>query len=122
MPEDALASEPPSANNPILDEVARRLVETCHPDRIYLFGSAARGEAGADSDYDFLLVVPDDTPKDVLSGRRAAASGFFDARHGRARRAAAVPQRRGWLERGTSGQDRRYGAMDGEGQERSADC
>jgi len=75
MPEDALASEPPSANNPILDEVAHRLVETCHPDRIYLFGSAARGEAGADSDYDFLLVVPDDTPKDVLSGRRPHQAG-----------------------------------------------
>jgi predicted nucleotidyltransferase/HEPN domain-containing protein len=70
MPDRALAGKPPSADNTILDEVARRLVETCHPDRIYLFGSAARGEAGVDSDYDFLLVVPDDTPRDVLSGRR----------------------------------------------------
>lgn len=70
MAERALASKPPSADDPVLDEVARRLVETCHPDRIYLFGSAARGEAGADSDYDILLVVPDDTPKDVLSGQR----------------------------------------------------
>ena len=70
MAERAVAVEPPSADNPILDEVARRLVEACHPDRIYLFGSAARGEAGVDSDYDFLLVVPDDAPKDVLSGRR----------------------------------------------------
>src|SRR6202044_82100 len=70
MAERALAPQPPSADNPVLDEVARRLVETCHPDRIYLFGSAARGEAGVDSDYDFLLVVPDDTPRDVLSGRR----------------------------------------------------
>jgi predicted nucleotidyltransferase/HEPN domain-containing protein len=70
MAERALASKPPSADNPVLDEVARRLVETCHPDRIYLFGSAARGQASVDSDYDFLLVVPDDTPRDVLSGRR----------------------------------------------------
>jgi predicted nucleotidyltransferase len=70
MAERALDSKPPSADDRVLDELARRLVETCHPDRIYLFGSAARGEAGADSDYDILLVVPDDTPKDVLSGQR----------------------------------------------------
>ena len=78
MGERAVAGKPPSADDPVLDEVARRLVETCHPDRIYLFGSAARGEAGTDSDYDVLLVVPDDAPRDVLSGRRPhqAVSGL----------------------------------------------
>lgn len=35
------------------------------PDRIYLFGSAARGDAGPDSDYDFMVVVPDDTPREI---------------------------------------------------------
>jgi hypothetical protein len=30
------------------------------PERIYLFGSKARGDARPDSDYDLLLVVPDD--------------------------------------------------------------
>jgi predicted nucleotidyltransferase len=29
------------------------------PERIYLFGSHARDEATEDSDYDFLVVVPD---------------------------------------------------------------
>ena len=28
-------------------------------------GSAARGEAGPDSDYDFMVVVPDHTPREV---------------------------------------------------------
>ena len=33
------------------------IVEHYSPERIYLFGSKARGDAGADSDYDFLVVV-----------------------------------------------------------------
>jgi predicted nucleotidyltransferase/HEPN domain-containing protein len=59
----------PSRDDPILEEVTRRLVEACHPIRIYLFGSAARGEAGTGSDYDILLVVPDDAPRDLLTSR-----------------------------------------------------
>ncbi|PYO54511.1 MAG: hypothetical protein DMD83_22120, partial [Candidatus Rokuibacteriota bacterium] len=43
-----------------LVEIVRRLVEAYRPDRIYLFGSRARGTAGAESDYDLLVVVPDD--------------------------------------------------------------
>ncbi len=49
-----------------IQEITRRLVEFYHPDKIYLFGSEARGEAGPDSDLDFLVVVPDDTPEEVL--------------------------------------------------------
>jgi len=60
--------EPPAADSPALSEIVRRLVEAYQPERIYLFGSVARGEAGADSDYDLLLVVPDDAP---LSRRRS---------------------------------------------------
>ncbi|HXF71569.1 MAG TPA: nucleotidyltransferase domain-containing protein [Actinomycetota bacterium] len=43
-----------------LAEVVRRLVPAYRPERIYLFGSAARGEAGPESDHDLLVVVPDD--------------------------------------------------------------
>ena len=43
----------------VIEEMTRRLVEFSRPDRIYLFGSEARGEAGPDSDLDFLVVVPD---------------------------------------------------------------
>jgi predicted nucleotidyltransferase len=40
----------------LLDEIVRRIVEVAHPDRIILFGSAARGEMGPDSDIDLLVV------------------------------------------------------------------
>jgi predicted nucleotidyltransferase len=43
----------------VVDEMTRRLVEFYRPVRIYLFGSEARGDAGPDSDLDFLVVVPD---------------------------------------------------------------
>ncbi len=52
--------EPPiSADDPMLVEIVRRLVAAYHPERICLFGSKARGEAGPDSDYDLMVVVPD---------------------------------------------------------------
>jgi len=56
--------KPPSADDPVLSEVVRRLVEVYHPLRIYLFGSAARGDAGPDSDYDIMVLVPDDAPRE----------------------------------------------------------
>jgi predicted nucleotidyltransferase len=47
-----------TSGDPILAEIVRRLIEALQPERIYLFGSRARGEAGADSDYDLMVVVP----------------------------------------------------------------
>ena len=41
-------------------EITRRLVDYYHPERIYLFGSAARGDGGPDSDLDFCVVLPDE--------------------------------------------------------------
>ena len=49
-------------DDPALGEVLRRVVEAYHPLRVYLFGSVARGDRGPDSDYDLLLVVPNDAP------------------------------------------------------------
>jgi predicted nucleotidyltransferase len=43
----------------ILDELVRRTVQAVHPVQIILFGSAARGEMGPDSDLDVLIVMPD---------------------------------------------------------------
>jgi predicted nucleotidyltransferase len=57
--------------DPRLSEVIRRLVEAYAPERIYLFGSHARGEAGPDSDYDLLLVVPDDAAPERKRSRMA---------------------------------------------------
>lgn len=50
----------------ILDELVRRIVEVAHPEKIILFGSAARGEMGPDSDLDILVV------KDAPHGRETA--------------------------------------------------
>ena len=50
----------------VIEETTRRLVEFYRPVRIYLFGSEARGEAGPDSDLDFLVVVPDNTPERMV--------------------------------------------------------
>lgn len=55
-----------------LDEVVRRLVETLGAERIYLFGSRARGDAASDSDYDLLVVVPDSD----LPGHRRDVEGL----------------------------------------------
>ena len=52
--------------NEAIQEITRRLVEFYHPVKIYLFGSAARGDAGPDSDLDFCVVVPDETPDQML--------------------------------------------------------
>lgn len=45
--------------HPDLAEAVRRLVEKFQPERIYLFGSRARGDADEHSDYDILVVVPE---------------------------------------------------------------
>jgi predicted nucleotidyltransferase len=43
----------------ILDEIVQRTVQAVHPVQIILFGSAARGEMGPNSDLDILVVMPD---------------------------------------------------------------
>jgi predicted nucleotidyltransferase len=41
-----------------IQRMVRRIVRQFAPERIILFGSHARGEAGADSDVDLLVVMP----------------------------------------------------------------
>lgn len=55
----------------VLAEVVRRLAEAYQPERIYLFGSKARGDAGPDSDYDLMVIVPDDAPPERRRSRLA---------------------------------------------------
>jgi predicted nucleotidyltransferase len=64
-------SAPHPMDDPVLAEVVKRLVEGYDPLRIYLFGSQARGEAGPDSDYDLMLVVPEDAPPERRRSRLA---------------------------------------------------
>ena len=48
-------------NQKAIDELVQRIVEIVHPLRIILFGSTARGEMGAESDIDVLVVMPSGT-------------------------------------------------------------
>ena len=55
----------------LLAEAVRRLVEALQPERIYLFGSRARGDARQDSDYDLLIVVPEAEDSTLHLSQRA---------------------------------------------------
>ncbi|MBP5706409.1 MAG: nucleotidyltransferase domain-containing protein [Spirochaetales bacterium] len=54
--------------------LAERIRDSVHPDKIYLFGSFARNEERADSDYDFYIVVPDNTPDRSIVSQQAYLS------------------------------------------------
>jgi uncharacterized protein len=67
---EALARPKPRIDDPDeLERVVRRIAERIDPLAIYLFGSRARGDADADSDYDLLVVVSDDAPQERLWDR-----------------------------------------------------
>lgn len=62
-----LPDEEVSALVSILD----RLIDAYEPERIYLFGSKARGDDGPDSDFDLMVVVPDDAREERKRSRLA---------------------------------------------------
>ncbi|MBI4644341.1 MAG: nucleotidyltransferase domain-containing protein [Deltaproteobacteria bacterium] len=78
-----MTSQRPSLpDDEVLREILRRLVAAFQPEQVYLFGSKARSDAGPDSDYDLMIVVPDEAPPEkrrsrlayqALRGTRAAA-------------------------------------------------
>jgi predicted nucleotidyltransferase len=47
----------------IIEEMVRRIVREFHPERIIVYGSHARGDAGPHSDVDLLIVMRDAAPK-----------------------------------------------------------
>jgi predicted nucleotidyltransferase len=53
------------ASSETIAKAVRLLVEAAHPEKIILFGSQARGDAGAGSDLDFLVILP------TVASRRA---------------------------------------------------
>ncbi len=68
--------EGPGLKVPFLDEIVRRIVQVAAPDRIILFGSAARGQVGPDSDLDMLVV------KSGVPHRRRLARQIYRALFG----------------------------------------
>jgi uncharacterized protein len=51
----------------VIDEIVRCIVEVAQPEEIIMFGSAARGEMGPNSDVDLLVVVPGPTDRGRLT-------------------------------------------------------
>ncbi len=62
---------PELEKNPLLHEIVHRLVQAYHPERVYLFGSKARGDGESDSDYDLMVVVSDQAPPERRRSRLA---------------------------------------------------
>lgn len=65
-----MATPPPNCTNTldaeVLDEIVRRIVDVAQPEKIVLFGSAARGEMGPHSDVDLLIVKDGARSLDVM--------------------------------------------------------
>jgi predicted nucleotidyltransferase len=64
------------AMNPWVKRIADEIVGRFHPLRVILFGSHARGDAGADSDIDLLVVLAEvpDKRRAAVEIRRALAA------------------------------------------------
>jgi len=58
-----------SPTDQILAEMVARIRESVHPERIILFGSRARGDARAESDFDLLVIKQSDEPRYRRSAR-----------------------------------------------------
>ena len=54
-----------------LTRIMERLIDAYEPERIYLFGSKARGDYGPDSDFDLMVVVSDAAPVEQQRSRLA---------------------------------------------------
>ena len=80
---DVLVRDRPQIDDPEeLDQLVKRLVEQLDPIAIYLFGSRGRGDSWRDSDYDLMVVVPDERLENTAATqevRSAARSERIDA-------------------------------------------
>lgn len=70
----AVSAATVASEQALLAEIVRRLVAELHPERVYLFGSRARGDAHLDSDYDLLVVVRERVGRGREMERRANAA------------------------------------------------
>ena len=58
-----------------VDEIVRRIVDAVQPGRVIVFGSAPRGDAGPDSDFDLMVVKAGDCPTRRMAVRVRRAVG-----------------------------------------------
>ena len=78
------------------EPLLKQVVSVFGPRRVILFGSRARGDARADSDFDLVVVLDDDVPNEHLSSRRR-----YEAHRGFSTPVDIIPCREGVLkERG----------------------
>ena len=61
--EELRTYKPSKVDFGVISEMAGRIAETFHPDKIILFGSYVRGGATRHSDVDFLVIMPTDLPR-----------------------------------------------------------
>ena len=65
----------------MLREVVRRILQVTQPEKIFLFGSYARGDATEESDIDILVIQPSDLPRYKRSTPiRLALRGLFPSK------------------------------------------
>jgi uncharacterized protein len=70
------------------EELLRSVVAHFDPQRVIVFGSAARGDAGPDSDIDLLVVLDDDVSLEMLG-----ANSVYEARKNYKRAVDILPCR-----------------------------
>jgi predicted nucleotidyltransferase len=69
-----LSKKAPENVSRMLQPGLDRLVRALQPEAIYLFGSRARGDARPDSDFDLMVVLPDDAAKERVSVVKARSA------------------------------------------------
>jgi len=79
----------PLVRRELLDPV----ISYFRPRQVMLFGSAARGEAGPDSDFDLLVILDDDAPHGDAPWDKLTLAAGFEARRTYKRGANVIPCR-----------------------------
>lgn len=81
MTEKLISNISNELNEEILGEAVARMVEAGDPIRIILFGSRARGDAHANSDYDFLVLEDSTLPRYRRAAKyRRALTGLLSSK------------------------------------------
>ncbi|MBR7063931.1 MAG: nucleotidyltransferase domain-containing protein [Treponema sp.] len=64
--------------NDEIREITKRFIHTLNPTKIILFGSYAKDTYTNDSDYDFYIILPDDTQYNLIDATGKAYHSLHD--------------------------------------------